>query len=292
MEEGRLSLYISNTLILMPAIVTFIYLFPKEYVYWNDWYLLPFVIPFVKYFMPRDWRRHVYPLIITILLFYIIISDLKIILKTGFFLSTLFVLPVTQKNVNPIFFTLFTSIVFLFIFEGILSKKTAKTVYYMFLSITSTVYFLSALELSSLAGISFMDAYSYTSILLFYNVYTLIFKGYEFLTLIITPSAYVVNMLIVTAIFSIVGLIMNLNVLGTDKNSRSLEGIGYPILAGGIGALILSFVLVHLPYSLYSLLLTVLVIIIFISIVSRSDRKQNYPIRVMEDNEIRSHNSE
>lgn len=292
MAERRIALYVSNILILIPAIVTFIYLFPKEFPYWDDWYLLIFVLPFVKYLMPRDFRKHVYPITAILIIFYVIVSDLKFILKSGFFLSSLFVLPVTEKSLNSIMFTVFTSLVFLLIFEGILSKNTAKTVYYMFLSLTSTVYFLSALQISVLMNISFMEAYSYTSILLLYNVYTLIFKGYEFLTLIIAPSAYVVNMLTITAIFSIIGLIMNLNVLGTEKGTTSLEGIGYPILVGGLGVFILSFILLHLPYNLYSLLLTALVIVIFISIVTRSDRKENYSIRVMDDNEIGLHSSE
>ncbi len=292
MKEKRMVLYISNILILAPAIVAFIYLFPKEFPYWDDWYLVVFIIPFVKYLSPKDWRGYIYPLTVIIILLYVLISNLSTIFNTNFPFSYLFILHISATNIDTIMFTVFTSIVFLLIFEGILSDKTAKTMYYMFLSITSTIYFLSASRLASLSDITLMQAYSYTSILLLYNMYLLVFKGYEFLTLILSPSVFISDMLIATFIVSIIGLIMNLNILGTEKDSRSLEAIGYPILAGGMGAFIISFLLVHIPYGLYSLLATALIVVIFISITRRTDRKENYPIKIMEDNEIRTSGSQ
>lgn len=281
MDRTDIIVGISNFLIMLPAIVTFIYLEPTESPYWASWYPVFFIIPFVKYFSPRDFRKNVYPLTIIAFVLYVMASDVRTIFKKKFFLSSLFVLAVNQNDVSTVLLTVTTAIVFVFIVEGILSKKTERTVYYMFLSITSTVYFLSALNISKLANLPFMEAFDYTSILLYYNVYLLIFKGYEFLTLLISPSFFVVNILIITSVFSIIGLIFNLSVIEKNNRTKRLDAIAYPIMIGGIAAFILSYLLEYLPYSIYSIFFTTIIVIVFMFLIRLSDRKDNYPLNLM-----------
>ena len=123
MRKNDISLYISNVLILTPAIASFIFIFPVEKNYWETWVILLFVLPFVKYFSPRDYRSRVYPLTMIVILVYILVSDLVLLTHDSFIGSGLFRYPITKGNFTPSMFTLSTGIVFPLLFEGVLSKK-------------------------------------------------------------------------------------------------------------------------------------------------------------------------
>ena len=150
MRKNDISLYISNVLILTPAIASFIFIFPVEKNYWETWVILLFVLPFVKYFSPRDYRSRVYPLTMIVILVYILVSDLVLLTHDSFIGSGLFRYPITKGNFTPSMFTLSTGIVFPLLFEGVLSKKTSRTVSCMVVSTTSTIYMLATLTFAIL----------------------------------------------------------------------------------------------------------------------------------------------
>lgn len=292
MRKNDISIYISNVLILTPAIASFIYIFPVERIYWEAWVILLFVIPFVKYFSPKDYRSKVYPLTMIVILVYILVSDLVLLTHDSFIGSGLFKYPITRGNFTPFMFTLSTGIVFPLLFEGVLSKKTSKTVSYMVVSTTSTIYMLATLTFAFnvFKGYNFYDVYELTGILIYLNVYLLIYKGYEFITLLLQPNPFVIDLLTTTFIVSIVGFILNLYFSEENRVKKSLEYLGYPILTGSIVSFILTFLLIYLPYSIYSIFVTTLIAIMVMFSVKHSDRKGNYHLKIMEDDGNKQNN--
>ncbi|MHB1440475.1 MAG: hypothetical protein ACYCSO_04665 [Cuniculiplasma sp.] len=293
MNRSDIYLYISNVLIMMPAMASFVYIFPIERLCWEPWVIILFILPFIKYFSPKDYRSKVYFLAAIVILLYILLSDLVLVDHITFFSSGLFTYPIDSTNFTPFLFTLTTGAVFILLFEGILSRKTSRTITYMVISTASTVYMIATITFSlmvfknaPLNDVTVYHAYEITGILIYLNVYLLLYKGYEFITLLLQPNSFVTTFLTATFVISIVGLVMNLYLAEENKSRKSLEFLAYPVLSGAIFSLALTFFLFYIPFSIYSLFITSFTVIFFMFLVKRSDRKENYQLRIMEENAI------
>lgn len=286
MKKNDIFIYISNALILAPAIASYIYVFPVDRAHWENWVIIFFILPFVKYFSPKDYRHLVYPSVIIFALLYVLTSQAVFIDHLQFFGSSLFKTHISLTQLPPLLFTLSTGIVFPLLFEGILSKKTSRAISYMVISTTSTIYTIATLDfaLTVFKGSGFLEAYQITGILIYMNVYLLLYKGYEFITLLIQPNPFVTELLLTTFIISIIGFVFSLYVSEEDRGKMSIQNIGYPILVGAMASFILTFLLVYFPYSIYSIFITTLIVIVSMSAVKHSDRKENYHLNVIGDN--------
>ena len=90
MKKNDVFIYISNALILAPAIASYIYVFPVDRAHWENWVIIFFILPFVKYFSPKDYRHLVYPSVLIFGMLYVLTSQVVFIDHLQFFGSSLF----------------------------------------------------------------------------------------------------------------------------------------------------------------------------------------------------------
>lgn len=275
--------YIANFLILLPTTVSFFYIFPQVFPYWNSIWYLVIALPLVKFFMPSSIKRNYYKIAISLIMLYILIS---IILKYFNLQNYFFNFNLTYFLSLNTEFTIYSSISFIFIIEGIRAKKTKSAVS---LNIAGTITSVYSLLVSSVAYISdttFLTAFYYSGILIIYNIYLLFTQGYEFLTLIIKPQLTVTIILGLTFLFSIFGTFWSLHMFSEEKEKRvSFEDLSYPIIYGSIGAFVFSLLLYYLPISFYSFLLSVIVIMGIIMYALRKDKKEKYELTIWKEDE-------
>ncbi len=294
MEREKFLKFILNFLILAPSISMFAYEIPKEFSYWDSLWYIFFILPLLKYVSPLRIRRLVYPVAIIIGLMYVLISELMIVQHTSSFLSGLFSFPMKTSDLIIISFTISSAIAFPLIVEGVMSKSPQGVLGYLIGSSISTIYFIAALSLRRTFSDLFSELYpnihispfysSYMGIgeLIFFNVYILASQGFEFITLIITPVAFITNMLIITFSISIISFIARLYLENNRINRQPLENMAYPIMIGGIGALVLTLVMNQISYCYYGILLMAVSLVSIVVIMRMGNKKDNYEVGTLE----------
>ena len=287
MKKDEIYIFITNFLIMLPSISMFVYDLPKEYHYWDYLWYIFFILPVLKYISPTRIRRLIYPLSIIIILSYVLLSELILIFRVSFFLSHYFHVDFSSQNLTVISYTISSAVAFPFIVEGMMAKTPQGTIGYLIASSTSTIYFITALYLvtlfhDSLSSNAFFYSYNITGYLIFYNLYLLASQGHEFITLLIRPSPFIENLLTVTFMVSIIGLIARLYLQNQEINRQPLENMAYPIFYGSIIALAVTLLLGKLSFTYYGILLMALFLIGTVVIARHGNKKDNYEIGDME----------
>ncbi|MGP6220401.1 hypothetical protein [Caldiplasma sukawensis] len=275
--------YVANFLILLPTTVSFFYVLPQVFPYWNSiWYLI-IALPLLKFFMPSSIKENYYKIVISLIMLYILIS---LALKYFNLQNPIFNFNVTYFLSTETEFTIYSSISFIFIIEGIRAKKTKSAVSLNIAGTITSVYSLLVSTVAAISDTTFLTAFYYSGILIIYNIYLLFTQGYEFLTLIIKPQLTVTIILGFTFLLSIFGTFWSLHMSSEKKEKRvSFEDLSYPIIYGSIGAFIFSLLLYYLTITFYSFLVTVVVIMGIIIYALRKDKKEKYDVTIWKEDE-------
>ncbi|WP_443338196.1 hypothetical protein [Cuniculiplasma thermophilum] len=282
MEKDKFIKHGLNFLILIPSITMFIYEFKGEYSYWDSLWILFFILPLVKYISPMRIRKLIYPIATILILLYVLISELIVILRFSFILSSYFTFPLNNRTIIPLSFTISSAIAFPFIVEGIMSKSPQGALGYLIGSSISTIYFITALSLSPLFNKGFYYSYDITGILIYYNLYTLASTGTESITYLLKPVSFIENILLITFPISIVGFIGRLYIESDKVNRQPVEYMAYPILMGSLIALFLTELTNVISGTYYGILITAAFLVGTVMYMRKSDKKDNYEIGTLE----------
>ncbi len=303
MDRNDVYGYIFNAMIMMPPIAMFAYAAPIEAVYWQWWAPVFFILPVVKYFSPGRIRPYVYQVALISVLIYMMVGQIRIVFGYTFF-------PFYLDNFTPydftlqFIFTLGTAIAFPVIFEGVLAKKVQKTLAYMIWASASTIYFITAVAISPFFSASITStltsaapgfplanasgilyAYEVTGDLIYINIYLLFTQGYEFITLILKPSAEILDILMVSFIISAIGFISKLRISNTPEHRAPLEDMAYPLIIGGTLALAITLIVNQVSSTYYGFMIITVILVVLTSYTKHLDRKKNYEVKIKGNDE-------
>ncbi|MCL4438932.1 MAG: hypothetical protein M1616_06180 [Candidatus Thermoplasmatota archaeon] len=230
--------YILNTMVLLPSIVLFFYVFP-ELVHVID--VVPFAVitalPIIKRFLPKKHQEDVYLLALLVIAILVLVSflvDLNLIADSRF--VSLFRIPLDTQT----FITLFISVSSVSVIEGILARNVNRAVSALFVSILPLLdqvftVFLMTQGLSYFAALS--EAYSYQ----FISILALIFTGstnidgVKFPPPLSTFQSPLNSFVLVAMIIAIIGFILYFILVVDDRHrSETVSLMSAPIFVGAV----------------------------------------------------------
>lgn len=274
MKGERLIQIISNLLILSPAIYCFYYVQINITLYvLSPLNYLIFAVPIVRHAIPKHGKL-VYPISLLISFVYIFLSFIHLILIGNYFILQYFNIPLTNKQyIENLLFTFFTSLPFIFIFEGALSLKLQRILSYLVISMADLLDMVVSIQINPLLGGNLITSFTYANALFGLNLYTLFFFGYEFISIVFHVSSIFNTYLDIAFIISILGVISYFFFVSEGRKRVQMDGIAYGFLYGGIITVLISYIMGYLNGSFEELMVIAVSILVALIWLRRSNKQ-------------------
>ena len=245
----NISKYILNTMVMLPPIVLFFYVFPELS---HILYLVPFAIftalPVVKRLLPVRHRDALYPAVLMVVLIVLLVSILRALNFIPYtWYDGIFVVPLTINT----FITLFISLSSATVIEGILAANVNRAISALFVSILPLLdqvfaVFLVTQGLTYPSALS--EAYSYQFIAILALVFTgsTNIDGNLFPPPLSTFQSPLNEFVLIAMILAILGFILYFIIIRTDRHRSEIVSLISPAIFMGaiIGAVTFSAIVI------------------------------------------------
>jgi hypothetical protein len=274
MKAERLIQILSNLLILSPAIYCFYYVQTNITLYvLTPLNYIIFAIPIIKNVIPK-YGKLVYPITLLITFLYIFLSFIHLILVNNYVILKYFSLPLTNTAyIESLSFTFFTSLPFIFIFEGAFSLKLQRILSYLVISMADLLDMVVAIQINPLLGGNLITSFTYANALFGLNLYTLFFYGYEFISIVFHVSSTFNTYLDISFIISILGVISYFFFVSEGRKRVQMDGISYGFLYGGIITVVISYAMGFFNGSFEELMVIAISILVVLIWLRRTNKQ-------------------
>ncbi len=232
MEKYDFTRLLMNVVIMIPSLFILVYVLPYNASQFDYPIVFSLVaIPFIKFFMPKNFKEAVYPVAAIVFLLLVLIT-----LLTNY--TTVLSGPVANFFSLPLKISTFVSVIMalsmIMIAEGIFSERLPRTVALLILSLASLLDQLAIVTSMITSGSSYFVAYEYINGEELYSLYTLIVYGYQLVLPLANLTIPISNLVLGTFVVSLGGILAALYRRGIHNSPETLNRFGYPVFIGGI----------------------------------------------------------
>ena len=247
MIRERLLQILSNLFIEAPVLFTFYYVQQSIFSYAiYPMNILIFALPIVKNLIPK-YGKYTYPIVLLSVSVFILISFFNAAIPHMYGVGhLLYYFNFDYSNlsyVTKVMFTFFTSLPFIFIVEGMFSVKLQRILGYLVISMADLLDMVVVIQINPLLGGNLIKSFELTNVLFGLNLYTLIFFGYEFISIVFHVSAMFNEYLDISFIVSAIGIVLYFFFVQEGRKRVIMDGIATAFLFGAVLAIALSYVI-------------------------------------------------
>lgn len=268
-----------NLLAFSPAILIYVYTFPYFYANINLAVLvLIAALPIVKLLVPKRYSSSVYPVALIIAMLLVIATLFYLINPSRYYYLEIFSIPIAIST----FFAIDFAFAFIFIFEGLLSKRSSRMIGYLFLSLGTMLYELSIIAAMHEFSLTFMNALSLVFSLEILSYYELFVYGYQKFLPMANFQIQINQELLVLFIISTIAIVFSIFLRENGHQRERLGDLAYSLFAGSIVGTLLFAVYDYFSYTQYQLSIIgfgVLATFIAISRTSRNEKNRKPKIK-------------
>ncbi len=260
-----------NLLAFSPAILIYVYTFPYFYANINLAVLvLIAVLPVVKLLVPKRYSSSVYPVAHIIAMLLVIATLFYLINPSRYYYLEIFSIPLALST----FFAIDFAFAFIFIFEGLLSKRSSRMIGYLFLSLGTMLYELSIIAAMHEFSLTFMNALSLVFSLEILSYYELFVYGYQKFLPMANFQIQINQELLVLFIISTIAIVFSIYLRENGHQRERLGDLAYSLFAGSIMGTLLFAVYDYFSYTQYQLSIIGFGVLATFVAISRTSRKE------------------
>jgi len=260
-----------NLLAFSPAIFIFIYAFPYFYGNINlAVMVLIAIVPLVKFAVPKRYTSSVYPVALIIALLLLLATLFYLINPSRYYYLEIFTIPLALST----FFAIDFAFAFIFILEGLLSKRSSRMIGYLFLSLGTMLYELSIIAAMHEFSLTFMNALSLVFSLEILSYYELFIYGYQKFLPMANFQIQINPELLVLFIISTIAIIFSVYFRENGHRRERLGDLGYSLFTGSVVGTLLFAIYDYFSYTQYQLSIIGFAILATFIAISRTSRKE------------------
>ncbi len=260
-----------NLLAFSPAILIYIYTFPYFYANINLAVLvLIAALPIVKLLVPKRYSSSVYPVALIIAMLLVIATLFYLISPSRYYYLEIFSIPIALST----FFAIDFAFAFIFIFEGLLSKRSSRMIGYLFLSLGTMLYELSIIAAMHEFSLTFMNALSLVFSLEILSYYELFVYGYQKFLPMANFQIQINQELLVLFIVSTIAIVFSIYLRENGHQRERLGDLANSLFAGSIMGTLLFAVYDYFSYTQYQLSIIGFGVFATFIAISRTSRKE------------------
>ena len=260
-----------NLLAFSPAILIYVYTFPYFYANINLAVLvLIAALPIVKLLVPKRYSSNVYPVALIIAMLLVIATLFYLINPSRYYYLEIFSIPLALST----FFAIDFAFAFIFIFEGLLSKRSSRMIGYLFLSLGTMLYELSIIAAMHEFSLTFMNALSLVFSLEILSYYELFIYGYQKFLPMANFQIQINQELLVLFIISTIAIVFSIYLRENGHQRERLGDLAYSLFAGSIMGTLLFAVYDYFSYTQYQLSIIGFGVLATFVAISRTSRKE------------------
>ncbi|MCL5679342.1 MAG: hypothetical protein M1301_03860 [Candidatus Thermoplasmatota archaeon] len=260
-----------NLLAFSPAILIYVYTFPYFYANINLAVLvLIAALPIVKLIVPKRYSSSVYPVALIIAMLLVIATLFYLVNPSRYYYLEIFSIPLTLST----FFAIDFAFAFIFIFEGLLSKRSSRMIGYLFLSLGTMLYELSIIAAMHEFSLTFMNALSLVFSLEILSYYELFVYGYQKFLPMANFQIQINQELLVLFIISTIAIVFSIYLRENGHQRERLGDLAYSLFAGSVMGTLLFAVYDYFSYTQYQLSIIGFGVLATFIAISRTSRKE------------------
>ena len=260
-----------NLLAFSPAILIYIYTFPYFYANINLAVLvLIAALPIIKLLVPKRYSSSVYPVALIIAMLLVIATLFYLISPSRYYYLEIFSIPIALST----FFAIDFAFAFIFIFEGLLSKRSSRMIGYLFLSLGTMLYELSIIAAMHEFSLTFMNALSLVFSLEILSYYELFVYGYQKFLPMANFQIQINQELLVLFIVSTIAIVFSIYLRENGHQRERLGDLANSLFAGSIMGTLLFAVYDYFSYTQYQLSIIGFGVFATFIAISRTSRKE------------------
>ncbi|MCL4358779.1 MAG: hypothetical protein M1593_04600 [Candidatus Thermoplasmatota archaeon] len=260
-----------NLLAFSPAILIYVYTFPYFYANINLAVLvLIAALPIVKLLVPKRYSSSVYPVALIIAMLLVIATLFYLISPSRYYYLEIFSIPIALST----FFAIDFAFAFIFIFEGLLSKRSSRMIGYLFLSLGTMLYELSIIAAMHEFSLTFMNALSLVFSLEILSYYELFVYGYQKFLPMANFQIQINQELLVLFIVSTIAIVFSIYLRENGHQRERLGDLANSLFAGSIMGTLLFAVYDYFSYTQYQLSIIGFGVFATFIAISRTSRKE------------------
>jgi hypothetical protein len=260
-----------NLLAFSPAILIYVYTFPYFYANINLAVLvLIAALPIIKLLVPKRYSSSVYPVALIIAMLLVIATLFYLISPSRYYYLEIFSIPIALST----FFAIDFAFAFIFIFEGLLSKRSSRMIGYLFLSLGTMLYELSIIAAMHEFSLTFMNALSLVFSLEILSYYELFVYGYQKFLPMANFQIQINQELLVLFIVSTIAIVFSIYLRENGHQRERLGDLANSLFAGSIMGTLLFAVYDYFSYTQYQLSIIGFGVFATFIAISRTSRKE------------------
>ena len=260
-----------NLLAFSPAILIYVYTFPDFYANKNLAVLvLIAALPIVKLIVPKRYSSSVYPVALIIAMLLVIATLFYLVNPSRYYYLEIFSIPLALST----FFAIDFAFAFIFIFEGLLSKRSSRMIGYLFLSLGTMLYELSIIAAMHEFSLTFMNALSLVFSLEILSYYELFVYGYQKFLPMANFQIQINQELLVLFIISTIAIVFSIYLRENGHQRERLGDLAYSLFAGSVMGTLLFAVYDYFSYTQYQLSIIGFGVLATFIAISRTSRKE------------------
>ena len=260
-----------NLLAFSPAILIYVYTFPYFYANINLAVLvLIAALPIIKLLVPKRYSSSVYPVALIIAMLLVIATLFYLINPSRYYYLEIFSIPLALST----FFAIDFAFAFIFIFEGLLSKRSSRMIGYLFLSLGTMLYELSIIAAMHEFSLTFMNALSLVFSLEILSYYELFVYGYQKFLPMANFQIQINQELLVLFIVSTIAIVFSIYLRENGHQRERLGDLAYSLFSGSIMGTLLFAVYDYFSYTQYQLSIIGFGVLATFVAISRTSRKE------------------
>jgi len=260
-----------NLLAFSPAILIYVYTFPYFYANINLAVLvLIAALPIVKLIVPKRYSSSVYPVALIIAMLLVIATLFYLVNPSRYYYLEIFSIPLALST----FFAIDFAFAFIFIFEGLLSKRSSRMIGYLFLSLGTMLYELSIIAAMHEFSLTFMNALSLVFSLEILSYYELFVYGYQKFLPMANFQIQINQELLVLFIISTIAIVFSIYLRENGHQRERLGDLAYSLFAGSVMGTLLFAVYDYFSYTQYQLSIIGFGVLATFIAISRTSRKE------------------
>ena len=220
--------------------------------------------------MPKRYSSNVYPVALIIAMLLVIATLFYLINPSRYYYLEIFSIPLALST----FFAIDFAFAFIFIFEGLLSKRSSRMIGYLFLSLGTMLYELSIIAAMHEFSLTFMNALSLVFSLEILSYYELFIYGYQKFLPMANFQIQINQELLVLFIISTIAIVFSIYLRENGHQRERLGDLAYSLFAGSIMGTLLFAVYDYFSYTQYQLSIIGFGVLATFVAISRTSRKE------------------